>query len=224
MRVLSSRPARLAGLVLVGAAAAGCNPEPIDCPVGCQVFINPESVTVGTSPAFWAIDNVGMSFFVDVLVLDDSNDGLPMNNVKVYVQAPNAGVGILPRTAVETVSPASLPDNWESIKQNECLDENGQLVLANELCAYYYDQDANRFYDLSGSVKDTYPDTGAAPGSYLPDYLEGVTDDGGKLRTWIYLDALPTDQGGEGDVSQGGIEINFSIGVHSTRLTVDSSN
>ncbi len=221
MRVPTSRPVMLGALLVAGAAASGCNPDPVECPVGCQILLRPDSVTVGSSPDFWTIDNIGMAMFVDALVQDE--DGLPMNNVKVYVQAAPRGIGVLPRTAVETVNPADLPDNWDSIKNEECLDESGQLVFENELCAYYYDQSTGTYYDLSGGVRDGYADTAVPDGGFLPDYLEGVTDDAGILRTWVYIDALPTEQSGE-DVNQGGTQLIYSVRVDAVNLTIDSSN
>lgn len=222
MRVVALNRCLRTGLALTGALAlGGCNPLPRDCPLDCQISLKPDNVVVGKSFVFWELDNIGAAFFVDALVQD--GDGLPLQNMKVYVQAPSTGVGLVPANSVKVVSPAALPDDWANIKNDVCLDENGALVLTNELCGYYYDETSDRYYDLGSGVVDGFADTASPPGQYMPDYLEGVTDRSGVLRTWVFIDQLPVTVGAD-DVEQGGVNILYSVRVDAIPLTIETSN
>jgi hypothetical protein len=175
----------------------GCTANMENAPFGSQITM-PEELTLAWNAAANVFDLSGMLFFFDVGVLDE--DGLPLPNVRVEITTSFNGVYLLPQEAIEVVSYPGLPSGVNSIEdvKEACTDDNGNYVLAEDWCAWYWDTETQQFYQFAGSYANSYEssDTG---GYYwfAPTHVVTETNNRGLVRIYSMIDVMPvTDESG----------------------------
>ena len=164
--------------------------SPIQAPPGATITLNPTSIEVQGS-VFNQEDNVGLVQFVDIAIELDS---MPMENTEVEVVGPSFGVFIIPTEAIKLVDFPTAPDGWQELRDEICVDANGNFDNTVEWCAWYYDIETNLYYEFGSNYADA--------GGYKPNYYKGITNVDGVLRVYLFIDALVS--GGGFDTGGGG--------------------
>ena len=174
----------------------GCLANMENAPYGSQLVM-PESVNIGWNSASNAFDLSGLLFFFDVGVLNE--DGVPLPNVQVEVSSQFPGVYILPQEAVEVVSYPGLPSgitSQDDVKE-ACTDDNGNYILAEDWCAWYWDTETQQFYQFAGSYANSYDYSDTAGYYwYAPTHMVTETDNRGLIRVFTMIDVMPVSQDG----------------------------
>jgi hypothetical protein len=201
--------------------SSSCTVNQIDPPFGSSI-VGPEDIVVAWTSAANEFDLSGMMIFFDLAVFDQ--DGNPMENAKVEVTSNFSGVYLIPQEAVELVQYPGLPAGIESqddVKE-ACTNEQGDYILAEDWCAWYWDTTTSQFFQFAGTYANafTYSDT-AGYFWYAPTHYVGQTDGRGLLRVYAMVDMLPYDA--EGDTFQK-VQILASIGVDSDVFNIDPSS
>lgn len=222
---MKSRPFCIGSALVVAALlSSGCaRHEMYDAPLESEIQVRPASIEVGRSSYFFAEDNLGMAFLVDVVVTStaDKTEGLPLGNIRVEALAPGSGVYLLPPSAI-TTHDFTAPDNWDQIRDDECYDENGNFVNSeNPYCAWLTDETTGQAFELA--------ETFAQPEDFAPNYLRIATDGStGVARFWVFVDALPYNtQDTEGDAAaaeQGDASVMITTTASATVLTIQTVN
>ena len=174
----------------------GCKANMVNAPYDAQILM-PSELTIGWNLEANEFDLAGLLFFFDVGVTD--GEGMPLPNVRVEISTSFNGVYLLPQEAVEVVSYPGLPSGVTSIEDVKaaCTDDNGNYVLAEDWCAWYWDTDTQQFYQFAGSYANSYEysDTG---GYYwfAPTHLVAETNSRGLVRVFSMIDVMPIDAEG----------------------------
>jgi hypothetical protein len=162
----------------------------LQAPPSASISINPTQIEV-TGSVFTREDNVGIVRFADIAVNDG---GAPLENIEVEVVGPNYGIFLIPTEAVKLVDFPTAPEDWETLRDEICVDEFGNFDNTVEWCAWYYDIESNLYYEFGSNYADA--------GGYKPNYYKGVTDVDGVLRIYVFIDSLV----GEGNEDTAGGE------------------
>ena len=117
-----------------------------------------------------------------------------MENTEVEVVGPSFGVFIIPTEAIKLVDFPTAPDGWQELRDEICVDANGNFDNTVEWCAWYYDIETNLYYEFGSNYADA--------GGYRPNYYKGITNVDGVLRVYLFIDALVS--GGGFDTGGGG--------------------
>lgn len=200
-------------------ALSACTVNQIDAPFGSQVVLSSGDITLAWSSEANEFDLAGTLFFFDVMVVNDENE--PLENIKVEVSSNFSGVYLVPQEAVELVSYPGLPADIQSTDdvKEACSDENGNYILAEDWCAWYWDTTTQQFYQFAGTYANafSYSDT-AGYYWYAPTLMSGQTDGRGLLRVYSMIDMMPL--AGEGTF--GDVQILASIGVDSESFDISA--
>ena len=205
-------------LLLLPLASIGCQANMVNAPHDAQIIM-PEELTLGWNAASNVFDLAGLLFFFDVGVIDGNGDPLP--NVRVEITTSFNGVYLLPQESIEVVSYPGLPAGVTSVEDVKaaCTDDNGNYVLAEDWCAWYWDTTTQQFYQFAGTYANafSYSDT-AGYYWYAPTLMSGQTDGRGLLRVYSMIDMMPL--AGEGTF--GDVQILASIGVDSESFDISA--
>ena len=218
MRLTPARAATV-GLVLLSA----CGRDALIAPYGSAVSVAPSVLELAgdSTGLLSAEDNAGFAYFADVTVVDDAS--VPLERVQVEVLGPPAGIYVLPIEAVLQVDYPSAPDDFEQQRQDVCFDESGQYNPTEEWCGWYFDAEGRQFYEFADNYLDGEGED--ADYAYRPNYMIGQTNGFGRMRFFLFIDALGTsdaeeeDGGGSGGAST---DILVTIGADTTVLTITS--
>jgi len=182
---------RTASLALL---SMGCINGALQAPPSATISINPTQIEV-TGSVFNSEDNVGIVRFADIVVNDG---GAPLENIEVEVVGPNYGIFLIPTEAVKLVDFPTAPEDWETMRDDVCVGDDGYFDNTVEWCAWYYDIESNLYYEFGSNYADA--------GGYKPNYYKGVTDVDGVLRIYVFVDSLVGEGNDEADtgVSEGG--------------------
>ncbi|MEC8278850.1 MAG: hypothetical protein VXZ96_16555 [Myxococcota bacterium] len=198
---------------------SACTVNQIDAPYGSQVVLSSGDVTLAWSEEANEFDLAGTLLYFDVMVVN--SDNVPLENVKVEISSSFSGVYLIPQEAVQLVSYPGLPANVQSTDdvKDACSDDNGNYILAEDWCAWYWDTSTQQFYQFAGTYANafSYSDT-AGYYWYAPTLMSGQTDGRGLLRVYSMVDMMPvSDLEGFGDV-----QILASIGVDSESFDISA--
>ena len=197
-----------------------CTVNQIDAPFGSQVVLSSGDIDLAWSAEANEFDLSGTLYYFDVMVVNSENQ--PLENIKVEISSNFSGVYLIPQESVQLVSYPGLPADIQSTDdvKEACSDDNGNYILAEDWCAWYWDTTTQQFYQFSGTYANafTYSDT-AGYYWYAPTLLSGQTDGRGILRVYSMIDMMPSlPTGGFGKV-----QILANIGVDSESFDITAS-
>lgn len=183
-----------------------------------------DDITLGASTAFIDQDGTGMIVLADVMVVDSINE-VPMDNIQVEVITGWPGVYVVPETAVKLVDYPSPGEGVSSVDEvTEACDADGDGRIdadAGEWCSWWWESGV--YYYQFGS---DYADTSS---KYRPTYLIDGTDEHGILRFYLFIDSMPysssdTEVTSSSSVDWSDVPIWVSIGVEANTFNVKISS
>ncbi len=175
---------RWPGMTLLTFLSAGCTARVV-APDSAVLSV-PDDLEVSWDDS-WneQFDALGMVTFADFAVYDERQDYMPLENILIEVTSSYGGVYLVPMDAVVSVDYPSAPEDWQQNFDEYCYDENGNFdPTTNEWCAWYADTVTGEFWMISSEYADV--------NGYAPNYLQSYTDGWGRLRVFVYIDALPS--------------------------------
>ena len=194
---------------------SACTVNQIDAPFGSQVVLSSGDVELAWSEEANEFDLSGTLLYFDVMVV---NSGQPLKSIKVEISSSFSGVYLIPQEAVQA---CQLPGTTSDIQSTDdvkdaCSDENGNYILAEDWCAWYWDTTTQQFYQFAGTYANafSYSDT-VGYYWYAPTLMSGQTDGRGLLRVYSMIDMMPVAQEGFSNV-----QILASIGVDSESFEI----
>ncbi len=205
--------------LLTFTALTGCA-DSFRAPFSAQLDA-PDDIEVGWGDAYNGLqDGLGALLIARFLVTNVDADGnvAPLEKIEVEISSNWGGLYILPAEAVNLVDPPELPPDVESPEDvaEYCEDENGDFTNDEEWCSWYYSTVDGQYYEFGTDYADG--------GGYAPNYAVLSTDKGGVVTAYLYLDALPEEGGGDGEVtSYGSVSLTASIGHDSEAFSIRSS-
>ena len=214
MRLTPARAAT-ASLVLLTA----CGKDALIAPFGSSVSVAPSVLELASDSTglLSSEDNAGFAYFADVSVVDDAS--VPLERVQVEVLGPPAGVYVLPIEAVLQVDYPSAPDDFEQQRQDVCFDEAGQYNPTEEWCGWYFDAEGRQFYEFADNYLDGEGEDDDY--AYRPNYMIGQTNGFGRMRFFLFIDALgSSDDEDAGASASASTDILVTIGADTTVLTI----
>ena len=198
-------------VILLASVGLGCTESSLQAGPDSNLAINPTSIQV-TGSVFNTEDNVGVVRFADIVVTHEGVGGvtMPQESIEVEVVGPNFGIFLIPTEAVKLVDFPTAPEDWQDLRDDVCVDENGAFDNTVEWCAWYYDWESNLYYEFGSNYADA--------GGYKPYYYKGVTDVDGVLRIYLFIDSLVGESSGDTGGGGGASELGTSIIWASTRF------
>lgn len=210
-------PGALTLLTATGCISETGHPAPF-----FALLSSPGDVTLAWSEAFNATDDgIGALVLLDFMVYD-SDEGLPLENIRVELLSGYNAMYLIPKTAVKIVPYPSLSDD-EKAALCDANDDGFIDDDAPDECSWNWDTSGDVYFELAADYAN----------AYHPNYLIGATDNRGIFRSYVYVDALPATSGGADDsTGEGGgdVEVTFidapiyaNIGVDSAEVTIGPS-
>lgn len=152
-----------------------------------------EGLSVSWSSQFNGVgDGIGVLAPIDVIASD--GEGLAAQNIQIEFLAGWGGMYLLPEAAIQEVDPPST----EGVNCTP-----GAEDYDPEVCPWY-DESSDRYFELSGSYS----------GDYRPNYVLAATDEFGRARIWIYVDAMPQTNDGDFSAAQVDVLMGASAGAY----------
>ncbi len=189
-------------------AATGCISDTGHPAPAFAALSVPGDVTLAWDSTYNAVDDgIGALVLLDFMVFD-SDQGMPLENIRVELLSGYGGMYLIPKTAVKIVPyPTIEEDDKAALCDNN---EDGYIDDdAPDSCSWNWDTSGDVYFELASDYAN----------AYHPNYLIGATDNRGIFRAYVYVDSLPVQGGG---AEEGGAEESYALVPVYANIGIDS--